>query len=189
MSGKMSREDTIKMWDQVGRDKTKKHDQGMKLALQQSRAMIDSGEVALDIEQARIGYLARLVANHFWDHNVAHRTDKTPGYPGHYGCRVRRQGRKLEISWYYNTFHRKPGGKGKRVFSEYIRKHLRHRYRKTEFNRAQPWEKPVILETEARFELARKINANNSTIRRLFAQNRKLLAELETHLNTMTEPE
>ncbi|SEK65970.1 conjugative transfer protein MobI(A/C) [Ectothiorhodospira marina] len=189
MSGKMSRENTIKMWNQVGRDKTLKHDQGMKLALQQSRAMVQSGEEALEIEQARLGYLTQLIANNFWNHNLAHRTDKTPGYPGHHGCRVRHRGRKLEISWYYNSFHRKPGSESKRVFSEHICKDGQHRYYKTAFNRAQPWEKTVILETEAGFELARKINANNTKIRRLFDQNRKLLAELETHLNTMTEPE
>ncbi|WP_348657665.1 conjugative transfer protein MobI(A/C) [uncultured Sulfitobacter sp.] len=48
--------------------------------------------------------MAQRLCDHFWSHNIAHRTDKTRGYPGCFGCRVRLRKRKLELSWYYNRF-------------------------------------------------------------------------------------
>ncbi|MCE9788616.1 conjugative transfer protein MobI(A/C) [Shewanella chilikensis] len=48
----------------------------------------------------------------FWQHNKAHRGKETPGYPGHYGCRVRLRDRKFEIYWFYNEFTRKKGTDG-----------------------------------------------------------------------------
>ena len=63
----------------------------------------------IDIEQARYRYLAQRICDVYWEHNIAHRTDQTEGYPGHHGCRVRLRGRKLELSWYYNSFVPKEG--------------------------------------------------------------------------------
>ena len=50
----------------------------------------------------------------------------------------------LEMHWYYNTFVRVKNGKGHAVFSEHIRRALKHRYSKPAFNRAHDWERPII---------------------------------------------
>jgi hypothetical protein len=140
-----------------------------------------------NVEQARYRYLAQPLCDHFWSHNIAHRTDSTPGYPGHYGCRVRLRKRKLELSWYYNRFVPKKSGEGRSVFSEYIRKEGRFRYHKPAFTRAQDWEQPLIMETEAGLEMLRRLNANQAELCRVVRKSERLLKDLEEHLGGLKE--
>ena len=59
---------------------------------------------------------------------------------------------------------------------------------KSAFARAQDWEKPRIMETEAGFEIVRKLNANLADLRRLIRISERLLDDLEGHINELKEP-
>lgn len=134
-----------------------------------SKRLLTAVHQQADVEQARYRYLAQRLCDNFWTHNMAHRTDKTPGYPGHFGCRVRLRERKLELSWYY------------------IRKEGRYRYHKPAFTRAQDWEQPLIMETEDGFEMLRRLNANLAELRRIVLKSERLLKNLEEHLDGLKE--
>ena len=176
-------------WHEVARAGEFDHQQGRRMALDQCRQYLQSLSKSLDMERARLRYLAQRLSDHFWAHNEAHRTKETRGYPGHHGCRVRMLHGSLEMHWYYNTFVRVKNGKGHAVFSEHIRRALKHRYSKPAFNRAHDWERPIIEETEAGFEIVRIMNANLTHMRRLVRANLKQLDSLEAHFDGLQPPE
>ncbi|MCD1646919.1 conjugative transfer protein MobI(A/C) [Marinobacter adhaerens] len=182
MSKRMTHQEICAEWESVSRAQTVNHQRGIKAAITQCRQFLTAIHQQADVEQARYRYLAQRLCDHFWSQNMAHRTDKTPGYPGHFGCRVRLRKRKLELSWYFNRFVPKKSGEGRSVFSEYIRKEGRYRYHKPAFARAQDWEKVVIEDIENGFELVRRLNANLAQLRRTLKSSTHLMAELEAYL-------
>lgn len=188
MSKRMTHQEICAEWESVSRAQNVNHQAGVKAAITQCRQFLAAIHQQADVEQARYRYLAQRLCDYFWSHNIAHRTDETPGYPGHFGCRVRLRQRKLELSWYYNRFVAKKSGDGQRVFSEYVRKESRYRYHKSAFARAQHWEKPRIMETEAGFEIVRKLNANLMELRRVVRSSERLLNDLEKHLGGLKAP-
>ena len=78
-------------------------------------------------------------------------------------------------------------GKGHAVFSEHIRRALKHWYSKPAFNRAHDWERPII--EEIGFEIVRIMNANLTHMRRLVRANLKQLDSLEAHFDGLQPPE
>lgn len=188
MKKKMTYREICNEWMKVSRARNVDHRHGTQAAIAQCRQFLATTFLQAEVEQARYYYLAQQICDHLWSHNIAHRTDETPGYPGHFGCRVRLRQRKLELSWYYNRFVAKKSGDGQRVFSEYIRKEGRYRYHKSAFARAQGWEKPRIMETEAGFEIVRKLNANLAELRRIVRKGESLLNDLEEHLDGLKGP-
>ena len=73
------------------------------------------------------------------------------------------------------------------MFSEYICKEGRFRYHKLAFTRAQDWEQPLIMETEAGFEMLRRLNANQAELCRIVRKSERLLKDLEEHLSGLRE--
>lgn len=136
MTRKMTYREICNEWMGVSRARNVDHRRGTKVAIAQCRQFLAMTLLQAKVEQARYCYLAQRICDHFWSHKIAHRTDETPGYPGHFGCRVRLRQRKLELSWHYNRFVAKKSGDGQRVFSEYVRKEGRYRYHKSAFTRA-----------------------------------------------------
>lgn len=59
----------------------------------------------------------------------------------------------------------------------------------TDINRAHEWERPIIEETEAGFEIVRIMNANLTHMRRLVRANLKQLDSLEAHFDGLQPPE
>lgn len=182
MSKRMTHQEICEEWEAVSRAQNVNHRRGTEAAIKQCRQNLAAFHQEADVEQARYRYLAQRICDHFWYHNIAHRTDSTPGYPGHFGCRVRLRKRKLELSWYYNSFVPKKSGEGRSVFSQHIRKEGRYRYHKPAFTRAQDWEKVVIEDIENGFELVRRLNTNLAQLRRTLKSSVHLLAELEAYL-------
>ncbi|WP_036149400.1 MULTISPECIES: conjugative transfer protein MobI(A/C) [unclassified Marinobacter] len=187
MSKRMTHQEICEEWESVSRAQNLDHRRGTEAAIRQCRQFLAAIQQQADVEQARYRYLAQRLCDHFWSHNVAHRTDQTPGYPGHFGCRVRLRKRKLELSWYYNRFVPKKGSEGRSVFSEYIRKEGQYRYHKPAFTRAQDWEQPLIMETETGFEMLRRLNANQAELCRIVRKSERLLKDLEDHLRGLKE--
>jgi len=187
MSKRMTHQEICEEWESVSRAQNLDHRRGTEAAIRQCRQFLAAIQQQADVEQARYRYLAQRLCDHFWSHNVAHRTDQTPGYPGHFGCRVRLRKRKLELSWYYNRFVPKKGSEGRSVFSEYIRKEGQYRYHKPAFTRAQDWEQPLIMETETGFEMLRRLNANQAELCRIVRKSERLLKDLEEHLGGLKE--
>lgn len=178
----------IASWHKAARAENVDHIIGTVAAFSQCRGTLESMLKVLDLERAKLRYLGQRCSDHYWLHNHAHRTKDTPGYPWHHGCRVRLVKSSLEMHWYYNTFVKKEEGEGYKVFSKHICRELKHRYSKTSFNRAQYYERPIINQTEAGFELIRIMNANLSAMRRMIKMNLKTLDKLEEHINTFENP-
>ncbi|MGO1660000.1 MAG: conjugative transfer protein MobI(A/C) [Marinobacter sp.] len=187
MSKRMTHQEICAEWESVSRAQNVNHRRGTEAAIKQCRQFLAAIQQQADVEQARYRYLAQRLCDYFWSHNMAHRSDKTPGYPGHFGCRVRLRKRKLELSWYYNRFVPKKSGEGRSVFSAYIRKEGRFRYHKPAFTRAQDWERLIISEVEAGFEMLRRLNANQAELRRIVLKSERLLKNLEEHLSGLKE--
>lgn len=189
MNKPKSPNEIAEQWHQAARSEKLDHEKSTQIAFEQCRHYLQALSEILDIERARLRYIAQRFSDHFWAHNRAHRTKETDGYPGHYGCRVRILRGSLEMHWYYNTFVKMKNGDGHAVFSKHICRALKHRYSKPAFNRAHDWERAAIEETEAGFEMVRMMNANLTHIRRLIRTNLKRLDELEDHLNSLNSPE
>lgn len=189
MNKPKSPNEIAEQWHQAARSKKLDHEKSTQIAFEQCRHYLQALSETLDIERARLRYLAQRLSDYFWAHNEAHRTKETRGYPGHHGCRVRMLHGSLEMHWYYNTFVRVKNGKGHAVFSEHIRRALKHRYSKPAFNRAHDWERPIIEETEAGYEIVRIMNANLTHMRRLVRANLKQLDSLEAHFDGLQPPE
>lgn len=185
---RMNKQQVVDHWCHASRLEGVDHTRGTQAATEQSKAFLQTLMDLIDIEQARYRYLAQRICDVCWEHNIAHRTDQTEGYPGHHGCRVRLRGRKLELSWYYNSFVPKEGRTGHAVYSEHISKEGQYRYFKSAFARAQDWEKPVIADIEDGFELIRRLNANLTQLRRTLKSSVRLLAELEAYLEEILAP-
>ena len=100
---RMNKQQVVDHWCHASRLEGVDHTRGTQAATEQSKAFLQTLMDLIDIEQARYRYLAQRICDVYWEHNIAHRTDQTEGYPGHHGCRVRLRGRKLELSWY--TIH------------------------------------------------------------------------------------
>ena len=109
---RMKKQQVVEQWCKVSRLEGIDHSRGTQAAIKQSKAFLQMLADLIDVEQARYRYIAQRICDVYWEHNIAHRTDQTEGYPGHHGCRVRLRGRKLELSWYYNSFVPKEGGTG-----------------------------------------------------------------------------
>lgn len=88
-------------------DKKIDHDEAMLFTHSSSQQYLRYVHKSVELEQLRYYYIARRISDLFWQHNKAHRGKETPGYPGHYGCRVRLRDRKFEMYWFYNEFTRK----------------------------------------------------------------------------------
>lgn len=187
MSKRMTHQELCAEWESVRRAQNVNHQRGIKAAITQCRQFLTAIHQQADVEKERYRYLAQRLCDHFRPHNMAHRTDKTPGYPGHFGCRVLLRKRKLELSWYYNRFIPKKSREGRSVFSEYIRKEGRYRYHKSAFTGAQDWEQPLIMETEDGFKMLRRLNANQAELRRIVLKRERLLKDLEEHLGGLKE--
>ncbi|MBA6413594.1 hypothetical protein H2508_10780 [Parahaliea sp. F7430] len=185
---RMNKRQVVEQWCKVSRLEGVDHTRGTQAAIKQSKAFLQTLIDLIDVEQARYRYIAQRICDVHWEHNIAHRTDQTEGYPGHHGCRVRLRGRKLELSWFYNSFVLKKNGTGYAVYSEHISKQGRYRHFKSAFVRAQNWEKPVIADIEDGFELIRRLNANLTQLRRTLKSSAHLVAELEAYLEETLAP-
>ena len=71
-------------------------DKATRMALQQCGEYLIAIHDMAEVEQRRYEFLANRLCDYFWQHNRAHRTKQTPGYPGHFGCRGRVRQFKLE---------------------------------------------------------------------------------------------
>ncbi|MEA3588155.1 hypothetical protein J6I75_07295 [Pseudidiomarina sp. 1APP75-27a] len=188
MSKPKTIQEIIEHWHQAARAENIDHRNGSQAAFAQCRQYLQSLSESLDVERARLRYVAQRFSDHFWAHNKAHRTPDTSGYPGHHGCRVRMLRGSLEMHWYYNVFVKRKSGHGHDVFSQHICREHKHRYAKSAFNRAQDWELPIIDETESGFEMVRTVNANLTQIRYQIRANLKQLNKLEAHLQSLQSP-
>ncbi|MEQ4622786.1 conjugative transfer protein MobI(A/C) [Providencia vermicola] len=148
-------------------DKKIDHDEAMLFTRSTSQQYLNYIHKSVELEQLRYYYVARQIAELYWQHNKAHRGKNTPGYPGHYGCRVRLRDRKFEMYWFYNEFTRKKGTEGYNVISHYLSRGDQYRYLRSTFSLAQDWEKPVIEVVEDAFAVIRRANANLMRIRQL----------------------
>ncbi|QSX30098.1 hypothetical protein JYB88_18325 [Shewanella cyperi] len=140
-----------------------------------------------ELEQLRYYYIAQRISDLFWQHNRAHRGKDSPGYPGHFGCRVRLRDKKLEMFWFYNEFKQKKGTVGFNVISHYLPRECGYCYSKTTFSRAQDWEKPVIEIVENSFAVIRRANANLIRIRQLCRWNDNNLYQMAGRIQEFKE--
>lgn len=164
-------------------DKKIDHDEAMLFTHSSSQHYLRYVHKSVELEQLRYYYIARRISDLFWQHNKAHRGKETPGYPGHYGCRVRLRDRKFEMYWFYNEFTRKKGTDGYNVISHYLSRGDQYRYLRSTFSLAQDWEKPVIEFVEDNFAVIRRANANLMRIRQLCRWNENKLVEMTDSLN------
>ncbi|EGR1048760.1 MULTISPECIES: conjugative transfer protein MobI(A/C) [Gammaproteobacteria] len=164
-------------------DKKIDHDEAMLFTHSSSQQYLRYVHKSVELEQLRYYYIARRISDLFWQHNKAHRGKETPGYPGHYGCRVRLRDRKFEMYWFYNEFTRKKGTDGYNVISHYLSRGDQYRYLRSTFSLAQDWEKPVIEFVEDNFAVIRRANANLMRIRQLCRWNENKLVEMTDSLN------
>lgn len=143
------------------------HEEATIFALSTSEMYLRYIHKSTELEQLRYYYIAQRIADLYWQHNRDHRGKDSPGYPGHFGCRVRLREMKLEIFWVYNQFKPKKNSDGFQVISHYLPRDGHFRYPKTTFTQAQYWEKPVINVVEEAFAIIRRANANLMRIRQL----------------------
>jgi hypothetical protein len=81
MSKRMTHQEICEKWEAVSRAKNVNHQRGTKAAITQCRQFLTAIHQQADVEQARYRYLAQRLCDHFWSHNVAHRTDQTLRLP------------------------------------------------------------------------------------------------------------
>jgi hypothetical protein len=135
-----------------------------------------------DVQLQKLYETARYHADIFWDNHMgANKSGRDRA--GSLGCRVRQKQNSIYIEWYHNIWHRKRQG-GFTPISKYIRKPARsHGYNlESLFKYADPWEYPVIEQTEAAFAQIRRQNKNLAKIRRYLRDMHaaeEMLAELE----------
>ncbi|MEL6115624.1 conjugative transfer protein MobI(A/C) [Photobacterium sp. SP02] len=159
----------IKAWNTFFKSENKQvdHEEATLYAFSTSEMYLRYIHKSTELEQLRYYYIAQRIADLYWQHNRDHRGKDSPGYPGHFGCRVRLREMKLEIFWVYNEFKPKKNADGFQVISHYLPREGHYRYPKTTFTRAQEWEKPVIEVVEDAFSTIRRANANLIRMRQL----------------------
>lgn len=161
-------ETQINIWETfIAHSTNVNQDDAMLFSLLVSEQYLHYTHKSTEIEQLRYYYIAQRIADLYWQHNRDHRGKDSPGYPGHFGCRVRLREMKLEIFWVYNEFKPKKNSDKYQVISHYLPREGNYRYPQSTFTRAQDWEKPVITAVEDAFSIIRRANSNLMRVRQL----------------------
>lgn len=160
---KTSLEDLEEMLHRDGGDKRFVYSEQMRK--EESEEFIRTAKTMLEHELLVTAVDARVQADYYWEANESARESGNAAELSFLGTRVRFVRGTLQLEWFRNRT-RPDEGKGKQVYSTYIKKGLGHRYSDSLYKKEPAWAREAIKTVEDRYELLRKRAAILSALKK-----------------------